>query len=84
MAISRLETGHFTSKRCIKHNNFGGMRTKDGFMVFSTREEGAIEYVNMLKVYYFDEGLNTVESIQPKYCPDGGSEWTKLVKELME
>lgn len=81
IAISRLETGHYKSDVFKQCNNFGGMYYVDHFMKFSTKQEGAEAFVLMLKEGYIDKGLDTVEKMQGKYCPDNG-DWATLVNKV--
>lgn len=83
IAISKLETAHFTSELFIENHNFGGMWYNGEFMSFATYPEGCETFVKMLKYNYIDEGLVTPVQIQEKYCP-GNSNWTILVEELMK
>lgn len=82
IAISRLETGHYTSEIFLKCNNFGGMLGSKGFMKFRNSMEGCEAFVEMLKYGYIDQGLDTPEKIQPKYCP-GNPRWSISVRRLM-
>lgn len=81
-AIARLETGHYTSEVFTECNNFGGMTGSKGFMKFRNSMEGCEVFVEMLKYGYIDQGLDTPEKIQPKYCPVN-PQWSKLVRRLM-
>jgi hypothetical protein len=38
---------------------------------YETYEQGLTDFVSILKNYYFDLGLNTIEQIGAKYCPVG-------------
>ena len=71
VAISTHETGYWTSKAFTKNYNFGGIMTSKGLKSYSTYEEGLDHFVSVLKNYYFDEGLITIEQIGAKYCPVG-------------
>ena len=71
VAISTHETGYWTSKAFIENHNFGGIMTSKGLKSYSTYEEGLDHFVKVLKNYYFDEGLTTIEQIGAKYCPVG-------------
>ena len=82
LAISRLETGHYSSEVFEKCNNFGGMFYIDHYMEFSTKEEGARAFILMLKEGYIEEGLDTVEKMQSKYCPDN-EDWATLVNSVL-
>lgn len=71
MAISRHETGNWTSNAYLTKNNFGGMMTSKGLRVFETNEEGLDAFVKLLKNNYFDKGYRTIEQIQKRYAPIG-------------
>ena len=71
VAISTHETGYWTSKAFTENYNFGGIMTSKGLKSYSTYEEGLDHFVNVLKNYYFDKGLTTIEQIGAKYCPVG-------------
>lgn len=87
VAISKWETGNYTSSLFINNNNVGGMYCNGKFIVYNTLEEGVSAFVYNLKNNYFDIGLNTIEKIKNKYCPDGAENdpnnlnpgWTKGV-----
>lgn len=71
VAISTHETGYWTSKAFTENHNFGGIMTSKGLKSYSTYEEGLDHFVSVLKNYYFDKGLTTIEQIGAKYCPVG-------------
>lgn len=71
VAISKHETGNYTSKAFKELNNVGGMMCSSGLREYATLEEGIEAFVSNLKYNYIDEGLDTIEKIQPKYCPIG-------------
>ena len=71
IAISKWETGNYTSQAFLKRNNVGGMMCSSGLISYSTLEDGILAFVTNLKYNYFDIGLTTLELIQPKYCPIG-------------
>lgn len=72
VAISRWETGNFTSDIYKNKNNVGGLYC-NGFLSYNTLDEGIDAFVSNLKRNYFDMGLDTLEKIQPKYCPIGAA-----------
>lgn len=84
LAISRLETGNFTSDAYIYGNNVGGMSVDEVPVGFDTLEEGVEAFVNNLKVNYYNEGLNDVDEIAGKYCPVNEKQWAETVQALME
>ena len=71
IAISKWETGSYTSNAFITMNNVGGNFCQGKLLTFNTLEDGINYFLNNLKNNYFDLGLNTLEKIQPKYCPIG-------------
>lgn len=75
VAISKHETGNYTSYAYESLNNVGGMMywngTKSALKSFNSLEEGIDAYVSNLKRNYFDMGLDTIEEIQKKYAPIG-------------
>lgn len=82
ISISRLETGNWESYAYKDLNNWGGLSIEGQPMTFDSKEEGCKAFVEMMKRYYFDEGLTSVEEIGEKYCPVN-PEWADLVRELM-
>lgn len=77
VAISTHETGYWTSKAFTENHNFGGIMTSKGLKSYSTYEEGLDHFVSVLKNYYFDKGLTTIEQIGAKYCPVGAENDSK-------
>ena len=73
VAISKHETGNYTSKAFKELNNVGGMMCNSGLISYSTLDDGIEAFVSNLKYNYIDEGLDTIEKIQPKYCPIGAA-----------
>ena len=73
IAISKHETGAYTSYAFKELNNVGGMMywngTKSTLKSFNTLDEGIESFVKNLKINYIDLGLNTIETIQKKYAP---------------
>lgn len=73
IAISKWETGNYTSVAFKEKNNVGGMMCNNTLRVYDSLDEGIEAFINNLKNNYFDMGLDTLEKIQPKYCPVGAS-----------
>lgn len=82
VAISRLETGHWTSDAYIYGNNVGGMSVNEVPLSYETLTEGVDAFVKNLTYNYFEEGLDTPEEIGQKYCPIN-PEWAEVVRGLM-
>ena len=75
VAISKHETGNWTSSLYKESNNFGGIYNskEKKFYSYESNEKGLQAFVNLLKNNYFGKGLNTIEEIGAKYCPVGAS-----------
>lgn len=77
VAISKHETGNYTSYAFKSLNNVGGMMywdgTKSALRSYKTLDEGIDAYVSNLKRNYYDMGLDTIEEIQKKYAPIGAA-----------
>ena len=71
VAISKHETGIYTSEAFNKLNNVGGNFRNGHLMNFSNLDEGIEFFVNNLKTKYIDLGLDTIEEISVKYAPIG-------------
>lgn len=81
IAISRHETGHYKSIAFEDYNNFGGMTGRSGLMKFVNKEEGVEKFISMLQ-WYYDDGLDTIEKIQKRYCPPEGDQWIASVSTI--
>lgn len=75
VAISKHETGNWTSELYKNNNNFGGLYNgkEEKFYSYSNKEQGLQAFVNLLKNNYFGKGLKSIEEIGNKYCPVGAS-----------
>ena len=73
VAISMHETGNYTSKAFNELNNVGGNFRNGSLMVFEDLDKGIDFFISNLKNNYIDMGLDTIELIQPKYCPIGAA-----------
>lgn len=75
VAISKHETGNWTSNLYKNNNNFGGIYNskEQKFYSYESNEKGLQAFVNLLKNNYFAKGLDTIEEIGAKYCPVGAS-----------
>lgn len=73
ISISRHETGNWKSNAFVNCHNFGGIMTNNATKIkcYETYQEGLDDFVRILKSYYFDLGLTSVEQIGAKYCPVG-------------
>lgn len=71
IAISKHETGSYTSPLFKNANNIGGLYNSNTkkFYTYKTLDDGIEAYVRNLKKGYFDKGLDTIEKIQKKYAP---------------
>lgn len=73
MAISKHETGNWTSSIFKNYHNMGGIIGSNGFRQYASLDEGIEDFVNLLDKYYINNGRNTIELIGAKYCPVGAS-----------
>jgi hypothetical protein len=73
LAISKHETGNWTSKIFIERHNFGGIIRNGKFESYENNEQGIKDMIHVLRDYYFARGKNTLEDIQKSYCPIGAS-----------
>lgn len=73
MAISKHETGNWSSSIFKNYYNMGGIIGSHGFRQYSSLDEGIEDFVNLLDKYYINNGRNTIELIGAKYCPVGAS-----------
>lgn len=77
VAISKWETGNYTSAAYKQKNNVGGLMywnnstKKMELYQFDSLETGIDTFINLLKKEYIDKGLDTLEEIQKVYCPVG-------------
>ena len=71
VAITKHETGTYTSSLFKNNNNIGGLYNSNDkcFYTYISVEDGIDAYIRNLKNGYFDKGLNTIEKIQGKYAP---------------
>lgn len=81
-AIAYHETGNFTSPLWLNSHNPGGMKGGDGWMQFHSQFEGIMAMARTLYRGYISKGLDTLEEIQPIYCPDSDS-WTPKVRAII-
>lgn len=73
MAISKHETGNWTSSIYRNYHNLGGIIGSHGFRQYNSLDDGVEDFVNLLDKYYINNGRNTIELIGAKYCPVGAS-----------
>lgn len=84
VAISKLETGHWTSYAYVYHNNVGGLSDNEVPRSYATVEDGVKAFVNCL-VTYWEKGLTTPELMEPVYCPPAEpGTWAAKVRSLMQ
>ena len=85
VAISREETGNYTSPAFNNKHNYGGMTANSGErMRFASSEEGLDRFLSMLETGYFGIGLNTIDAIAYKYDKAEYVKWANEVRGCME
>lgn len=69
-SIILLETGckWNCSSLVKKNNNVGGMRSKNGYLKYSSLDKGIEAFINNLANNYYKKGLNTPKLINKKYA----------------
>lgn len=72
-AIIKHESGNGTSRAIRIQNNIAGFMGNRGLMTFYNINNSIDFMASLLKKHYIDQGLNTLEKIQPKYCPIGAT-----------
>ena len=71
LGIASLESGWGTSGLATKSHNLYGLIGRK----FKNVDE-CTEYMgSWIRSAYIDKGLDTLDKIQTKYCPNGGSKW---------
>jgi hypothetical protein len=70
VAIVNLETGcKWGCSYLTRHNyNIGGLKGGNGYLSFSSLEEGIDSYLSILYNNYWSQGLTTPELMNPKYA----------------
>lgn len=90
LSIGAAESGNYKVNYMLKKNNiYGGIGNK-GLLKHNNIELGVLSYVRLLSKNYYDEGLNTLESIGRVYCPryvkgqkQASSHWLDLVNRIL-
>lgn len=81
-AIAKHETGNFKSSLFINNNNPGGIKAGKGWAKYDSEFEGIMEMARLIRKNYYDYGLDTLEKIESKYCPDD-SNWAEAIRLFM-
>ena len=84
LAVSALESTFGTSDAAVSKNNlFGFIDSSGNLLEFDTPEDCVMYWGELIRKYYIDEGLDTIELIQKKYCPDSTT-WAPSIRSLFE
>ena len=83
IAISRHETGNWTSELCLEGNNFGGMRGSNNWYTYDSIDSGIDAFCKMLKDYK-NNGMGTINTMANTYCGDNSSHWINSVEYFYE
>jgi hypothetical protein len=70
-AIIKHESANGTSVAIRRQNNIAGFMGSRGLMTFDSIRDSIDFMVILLRTAYIEQGLTTLEKIQPKYCPIG-------------
>jgi hypothetical protein len=69
-AIMKHETGNGTSKMVkVQHNPAGISTLSGGFVTYKSLDSGIMSLIKLLKSYYIDRGLTSIETIGAVFCP---------------
>lgn len=71
LGIASLESGWGTSGLATKANNIYGLIG----MRFDSVDDCSEYMGNLIRTRYINKGYDTLDKIQTKYCPSGGSQW---------
>lgn len=84
LAISLHETGcnHSCSNLVRSKNNVGGMMGSSGALSFASIEEGIQKFIYNIKKNYYDYGLTTPETMNPKYA--ASKTWATKVNKYID
>ena len=89
LAIMLHETGwkHNCSSLVRTCNNVGGQKGAPGcnggsYKAYATLDEGIIGFINNLYKKYYSKGLNTIETIAPKYA--ASKAWPGKIRRYVE
>ena len=89
VAIMLHETGckHNCSSLVRNCNNVGGQKGSPGcnggaYKAFATLDDGIIGFISNLQRNYYSKGLNTIETIAPKYA--ASSAWPGKIRSYVE
>lgn len=75
LGIASLESGWGTSTYARKYNNIYGLINQR----FTSTSECTVYMGKTIRENYIDKGYDTIEKVQTKYCPNGGSKWVSDV-----
>lgn len=92
-AIERFESGHYTSTVYMNNNNTHGAKcwkncNGSSYMTFDSPEDSTFFLAKNIRENYINIGLDTLEEIQGKYCPESdgcnADRWVNSVTSLMK
>lgn len=75
LGIASLESGWGTSKYATERNNLYGLIN----MRFNNANECTVYMGKLMRTNYIDRGYDTLQKVQPKYCPSCGTNWVSDV-----
>lgn len=79
LSVAQLESGYGSSYMAQVDNNIFGMTG----MEFESKDECVKYFGNLIQHWYFNRGLDTVETINDVYCPPNPN-WSVQVSNLMD
>jgi len=86
LAVARLESGNGTSQIAREKNNLFGLNAidKDPYNKaynYNTKSESVDSFTNIIKKYYVNKGLNTIEQINTIYS--SSDKWSNKINNIM-
>jgi hypothetical protein len=81
LSIVDLESGYGSSYLAQNSNNLGGIKGKNGYRSFESKEECVAYMFDLLDRLYISKGRDTIDEIGHVYCATGG--WIPQVKSIM-
>lgn len=84
LAVSALESTFGTSDAAVNKNNLFGFINNSGYLMeFDSPEDCVMYWGNLIRNYYIDAGLTTIDQIQKKYCPNSTT-WAPNIHTLFK
>lgn len=80
IAIEKHETKKYQSRLYIEQNNTWGSHDGNEYRTYRNDDESTLDLARCLRVYYYNNGLNTLEEIATEFCQNDIDGWVAKVK----